>query len=122
MADARLVEVLAVLDRVKGPARYAICNQLARAALSVPTNLVEGCQRTTTAEYARYVEIAAGSAAEARYLLSVASRMLEGPKDLDALQRDYERLAQRLQALRARLVETAAHQRQRASPFLRRKS
>ena len=111
-ADALLFEVLAVLDTLAVPARYAFCSQLGRAALSVPLNLVEGCQRTTTAEYARFVEIAAGSAAETRYLLSVATRTSSGVPKCKELERDYERLVQRLQTLRARLALSAAYERQ----------
>lgn len=111
MADVQLVHVLAILDRLEGPARFAIRNQLARAALSVPLNLVEGCQRTTTAEYARFVEIAAGSAAETRYLLSVASRLATAVPDLEKLEPDYERLTQRLQTLRGHLAKAAAGER-----------
>ena len=67
------------LDDVHGATRdlpradqYELGSQLRRAALSVPTNLVEGGQRHSTREYRRFVGIALGSAAETRYLLTVA--------------------------------------------------
>ena len=50
-------------------------SQLRRAALSVPTNIVEGCTRRSTRDYVRFVEIALGSASEVRYLLDVSQRL-----------------------------------------------
>jgi len=41
---------------------------LHRAALSTSTNIVEGSARRTTREYLNFINIAAGSATEARYL------------------------------------------------------
>ena len=62
-SDRLLFEVVALVATVSRPGRFTFCDQLTRAALSVPLNLVEGSQRSTTREYARFVEIAAGSAA-----------------------------------------------------------
>ncbi len=54
---------------------FALTAQLRRAALSVPTNIVEGYARNSKAEFKRFVVIALGSLAEVRYLLSVAQRL-----------------------------------------------
>ncbi|HVT73517.1 MAG TPA: four helix bundle protein [Lacunisphaera sp.] len=42
--------------------RFGLKNQLRRAAVSVSSNLAEGCSRSSKQEFARLVEIAAGSA------------------------------------------------------------
>lgn len=102
-ADALLFRVFAVIAKASVHERVAICDQLRRAALSVPLNLVEGSQRTTSREYARFVEIAAGSAAEVRYLLSVAARLAPGSDEWPALEREYDTLTRRLHVLRVRL-------------------
>jgi four helix bundle protein len=52
--------------------RYGILSQLRRAALSIPTNIAEGCARRGARDYARFVDIAVGSAAELRYLLDLS--------------------------------------------------
>jgi four helix bundle protein len=48
---------------------YGITSQLRRAALSVPTNIVEGYSRKGDKELARFLDIALGSLAEVKYLL-----------------------------------------------------
>jgi len=105
-ADRLLLDVMAISSAIAGQDRFAICNQVRRAALSVPVNLVEGGQRTTTREFARYVEIAAGSAAETRYLLCVAARLAPEETKLTALEADYERLVRQLETLRRRLSDS----------------
>lgn len=48
---------------------YGITSQLRRAALSVPTNIVEGVGRQGKKELKHFVNIALGSLAEVEYLL-----------------------------------------------------
>ena len=54
---------------------YAMTSQLRRAALSVPTNIVEGYARQGKREFRQFVNIALGSLAEARYLLGFCLRL-----------------------------------------------
>lgn len=51
---------------------YGITGQLRRAAVSIGANLAEGCGRRTSAELARFVRIALGSASELDYHLLLA--------------------------------------------------
>jgi four helix bundle protein len=53
---------------------FGLTSQLRRAALSVPTNIVEGCGRQNRGELKQFVNIALGSLAEVEYLLSFAAR------------------------------------------------
>ena len=48
---------------------FGLTSQLRRAAISVGANLAEGCGRRSTAEFARYIRIAMGSASELDYHL-----------------------------------------------------
>jgi four helix bundle protein len=48
-----------------------VTTQLRRAALSISANIAEGCGKTARAETVRYLEIAAGSAAETEHHLEV---------------------------------------------------
>ena len=49
-----------------------ISAQLRRSAPSIATNIAEGCGKNSRAETLRYLEIAAGSAAETEHHLEVA--------------------------------------------------
>jgi four helix bundle protein len=52
--------------------QFVLGDQLRRAALSVPTNIAEGCGRNSDGDLHRFVSIALGSANELRYLLEFA--------------------------------------------------
>ena len=51
---------------------YALTSQLRRSCASVPSNIAEGCGRTGSREFARYLDIASGSASEVEYHLILA--------------------------------------------------
>jgi four helix bundle protein len=52
--------------------RYVLASQLKRASLSAPANIAEGAAKFGPREYARHLNIAIGSLAEAAYLLRAA--------------------------------------------------
>jgi len=45
--------------------RFGLTNQLRRSTVSISSNLAEGCSRSSRQDFARFVEIATGSAFEA---------------------------------------------------------
>lgn len=51
---------------------YGLTSQIRRASMSIPTNIAEGCGRNTDAEFARFLQIAMGSASETEYQLLLA--------------------------------------------------
>ncbi|MDX2109456.1 MAG: four helix bundle protein [Verrucomicrobiota bacterium] len=54
---------------------YGLTSQIRRASASIPTNIAEGCGRSTDVELARFCEIAMGSASEFEYQLFLASEL-----------------------------------------------
>jgi len=64
---------------------YGLVSQMRRAAVSVPSNIVEGCARETQRDFQRFVEISLGSTKELRYQYSIAARLGYVPQN-DVLQ------------------------------------
>jgi four helix bundle protein len=46
---------------------YCITSQIRRTAISIPSNIAEGCGRGSDAEFAYFIQIAIGSASELEY-------------------------------------------------------
>ena len=75
LADQFVVRVYAATRVFAVEERYGLRSQIRRAAVSAPTNIVEGCARDSDREHARYFEIAFGSTREAIYLIDLAARL-----------------------------------------------
>jgi four helix bundle protein len=54
---------------------YALCDQLQRAAVSIPSNIAEGCSRKSVNEFAHFLEFSLGSSYEVETQLEIAVRL-----------------------------------------------
>ena len=56
---------------------FALRNQMERSSLSIPSNIAEGCERDSTAEFINFLRYSKGSCGELRTQLYVAERIRE---------------------------------------------
>ncbi len=54
---------------------YGLTSQMRRSAVSVPSNIVEGCARESQTEFLRFLEIAFASLRELRYQFTLSKRL-----------------------------------------------
>ena len=75
LADQLALSVYELTRTFPSDERYGLTSQLRRAAVSAASNIVEGCARSSQADYLRFLDIAYGSAREVSYQLSLAARL-----------------------------------------------
>ena len=75
LADQLALDVYKVTKTFLKEELFGMTSQVRRAAVSVPSNIVEGCARNSDADFARFLDMAFGSGRELEYQLSLASRL-----------------------------------------------
>ncbi len=75
MADEIAVVVYRVTSGFPKEELFGLTSQMRRAAVSVPSNIVEGCARDSQADYVRFLNIAFGSLRELHYQLNLSQRL-----------------------------------------------
>jgi four helix bundle protein len=100
LADGLVVRLYHATSRFPADERFGLRAQVRRAAVSVPSNIVEGTARRSLSEYLNFLNIAIGSAAESRYLIDLATRLDFIDEDTAAeIGQGYKRLIAQLLAL-----------------------
>jgi four helix bundle protein len=64
---------------------FGLTSQIRRAAISIPSNIVEGYNRKTKREFKRFLDISLGSLAEVEYLLEISKKVGILKDDCDKL-------------------------------------
>jgi four helix bundle protein len=75
LADALALRVYQDTTDFPKAEQYGLTQQLRRSAVSIPSNIVEGCARRSEADYLHFLDIAYASARELAYQLSLAARL-----------------------------------------------
>jgi four helix bundle protein len=96
-AHALAIQAHRVSRVIHGAAHVSLRNQLVRAAMSVPTNIVEGRAQKSEADFCRFLRYAVASLDEVEYHLIVA-------RDLEAMSgEDFRSLTAQLLVLRKQI-------------------
>ena len=71
-AFALVKDVYLITAKFPADERFGLVSQMRRAAISIPSNVAEGCSRRSVREFAQFISHAEGSAAEleTQFLLS----------------------------------------------------
>ena len=96
-----VVKVYKLLDKFPNFEKYALCDQLRRAIVSVPSNIAEGSGRTSLKEQIHFIEIAYGSLMESYNQLIIAVDLnYINDESLEILRPDIDNVARMLNGLR----------------------
>jgi four helix bundle protein len=71
-AHSLALSVRRLATGIRGPDNASLRNQLIRASMSIPTNIVEGTGQKSGKEFARFIGFALNSASELEYHLMMA--------------------------------------------------
>ena len=113
-AHALALNVHRVAVRIRGADHASLRSQMMRAALSIPTNIVEGSGQQSRKEFGRFIRFALNSTSELEYHLTVARdiRAIKAP-DFNSLSAQTIEVLKMLHGLLKRVMsETRTPQRQ----------
>lgn len=81
-ADELAFQIYKITESFPKNEIFSLTSQIRRAALSIPTNIVEGYARRSKKELIQFINIALGSLAETEYLIDFSMRLgYYKPKD-----------------------------------------
>ncbi len=75
LADALVIDLYRATKTFPRDEMFGLTSQLRRAAVSIASNIVEGCARNSQADFVRFLDTAFSSAREVEYQLTVAARL-----------------------------------------------
>ena len=70
-----VTNIYALSRNFPGEEKYALCDQMQRAAVSIPANIAEGHARTSRNEFLQFLSVSLGSLAELETHLTIANKL-----------------------------------------------
>lgn len=71
-SKALVIVIYGMIKQFPNEEQYALCNQLRRAVISIPSNIAEGSGRTSAKDQAHFFEMAYGSLMEISCQIDIA--------------------------------------------------
>lgn len=75
LADQLAVRVYRITQTFPKNEQFGLTSQMRRAAVSIASNIVEGCARHSQRDYIHFLDMAYGSARELQYQATLAYRL-----------------------------------------------
>ena len=75
LADELALSIYRITRQFPKEELFGLTSQMRRAAVSVPSNIVEGCARESQSEYMRFLEISFGSLRELHYQFGLSEKL-----------------------------------------------
>ncbi len=104
-SKALVIMVYALLKKFPREEQYALCDQLRRAVISVPSNIAEGSGRTSSKDQAHFFEMAFGSLMEVNCQIDIAHDLGYVSKEaVENVEKHVRAIAALLSGLRRKLL------------------
>ncbi len=97
-----VIGVYRITERFPATERFGLCQQLRRAAVSIPSNIAEGAGRHSDKEFIRFLNIANGSLLEVETQLLIALQ-LQYIEEISELQNSIDKIFAMLSSLKRKL-------------------
>ena len=111
-AKELVILIYALLRKFPKEEQYALCDQLRRAVISIPSNIAEGMGRVSQKEQVHFLEIAFGSLMEVGAQMDVAHDLKFITKqELDAVDEKIDAVASLLSGLRNKRINVSKGER-----------
>ena len=100
-----VIHVYALIKKFPREEQYALCDQLRRAVISIPSNIAEGSGRTSSKDQAHFFEMAFGSLMEVNCQIDIAHDLgYVSQEDMAQVEKYVKAIASLLSGLRSKCL------------------
>lgn len=104
-----VVDIYKLLKKFPLEERYALCDQIRRASISVPSNIAEGMGRFSDKEKIHFLEISNGSLMETMCQLEIGKQLgYLSQEDYQRVEADITEIACMLSSLRKKITQATS--------------